>query len=108
MPKTVFPTALFLVVVLASPVLASSSDWYEAEGGRVRLVTTGAPDESGVIAGVLQVDLKPGWKTYWRDPGDAGVPPTLDASGSDNVASVTVMWPAPERFPDGAGGNSIG
>ena len=56
----------------------------------------------------VEIRLDPGWKTYWRDPGDSGVPPTLDFAGSDNVNSVTVLWPVPERFPDGAGGNSIG
>lgn len=47
-------------------------------------------------------------ETYWRDPGDSGVPPTLDFAGSENVKAVTVLWPAPVRFPDGAGGHSIG
>jgi DsbC/DsbD-like thiol-disulfide interchange protein len=56
----------------------------------------------------IEIRLDPGWKTYWREPGDSGVPPTLDFSGSENVKSVTVLWPAPERFPDGADGNSIG
>ena len=82
MLKTIFPPSLFLgLSLLACPALASSSDWYEAEGGRVRLVTSGAADENGVIEGALEIDLKPGWKTYWRDPGDAGVPPTLDRFG---------------------------
>ena len=55
MLKTIFPPALLLgAAVLAAPALASSSDWYEAEGGRVRLVTTGAADENGVIEGVLR------------------------------------------------------
>ncbi len=66
-----------------------------------------SPTRRFLRAGV-EIKLDPGWKTYWRDPGDSGVPPTLDFSGSDNVKSVTVLWPAPERFPDGAGGNSIG
>ena len=56
----------------------------------------------------IEIKLDPGWHTYWRDPGDSGVPPKIDFSGSDNVKSVTVLWPAPERFPDGAGGTSIG
>jgi DsbC/DsbD-like thiol-disulfide interchange protein len=56
----------------------------------------------------IEIKLDPGWKTYWRDPGDSGAPPTFDFSGSQNVKSVDVRWPAPERFPDGAGGNSIG
>jgi DsbC/DsbD-like thiol-disulfide interchange protein len=64
--------------------------------------------DAKVLRAGVEIKLDPGWKTYWRDPGDSGVPPKFDFSGSDNVKSVTVLWPAPERFPDGAGGNSIG
>jgi DsbC/DsbD-like thiol-disulfide interchange protein len=46
----------------------------------------------------LQVTLAPGWKTYWRSPGDAGIPPRFDWTGSENVAAVTIRWPAPEIF----------
>lgn len=56
----------------------------------------------------IEIRLDPGWKTYWRYPGDSGVPPTFDFAGSQNVKSAAVQWPAPERFPDGAGGYSIG
>lgn len=65
------------------------------------------PNESFVRAGI-EIHLDPGWKTYWRYPGDTGVPPTFDFAGSTNVKSVVVQWPAPESFPDGAGGHSIG
>jgi len=50
----------------------------------------------------------PGWKTYWRYPGDAGVPPRFDWSGSENLASAEVRWPAPTRFVDESGTKSIG
>jgi DsbC/DsbD-like thiol-disulfide interchange protein len=56
----------------------------------------------------VEIRLEPGWHTYWRYPGDSGVPPTFDFSGSENVKSVSVLWPAPTIFADGAGGNSIG
>jgi DsbC/DsbD-like thiol-disulfide interchange protein len=56
----------------------------------------------------IEIRLDSGWKTYWRYPGDSGVPPTFDFDGSQNVQSAQVEFPAPERFPDGAGGNSIG
>jgi DsbC/DsbD-like thiol-disulfide interchange protein len=46
--------------------------------------------------------LEPGWHTYWRNPGESGVPPVFDFSGSDNVASVEVLYPAPNRYDDGA------
>ena len=52
--------------------------------------------------------LDPGWKTYWRNPGDSGVPPRFDFSKSENIEAVTVLWPAPKKFDDGAGGHSLG
>ena len=46
----------------------------------------------------LSLDLAPGWKTYWRSPGEAGIPPEFDWSGSENVKSVRVLWPSPVVF----------
>jgi DsbC/DsbD-like thiol-disulfide interchange protein len=57
---------------------------------------------SNLRAGV-ELKLSPGWKTYWRYPGDSGVPPRFDFSRSTNVQSVAVQWPAPHRFSDGVG-----
>ncbi|MEO5757682.1 MAG: protein-disulfide reductase DsbD domain-containing protein [Mesorhizobium sp.] len=85
------------------PAFASSSAWYTSEGGKVRLVTTGKPDDAGRIQGVLDIALKPGWKTYWRDPGDAGVPPQLDVSASTNISEAALSFPAPQRHDDGYG-----
>lgn len=93
--------AAALLLFTAAPVMASSSDWYEVEGGRVRIATSGQPDAQGRLRGVLDIDLAPGWKTYWRDPGDAGVPPTLDVSQSTNIAGAELAFPVPERFNDG-------
>lgn len=55
----------------------------------------------------LDITLDKGWKTYWRMPGDAGVPPQFDWSRSRNVKSATVLWPAPHRFAD-KGGETVG
>ena len=57
-----------------------------------------------MLLGGIAFQLQPGWKTYWRTPGDSGVPPRFDFSKSDNVEAVTVLWPAPMKFDDGAGG----
>ncbi len=46
----------------------------------------------------LELKLAKGWKTYWRSPGDAGIPPTFDWEGSGNIASVNILWPAPKVF----------
>jgi DsbC/DsbD-like thiol-disulfide interchange protein len=60
-----------------------------------------------VLRAGVEIRLAAGWKTYWRYPGDSGVPPAFDFSKSENVKSVAVSWPAPHRFTDD-GGNSIG
>jgi hypothetical protein len=54
------------------------------------------------LAGV-EISMEVGWKTYWRHPGDAGIPPSFDFSGSTNVANVEVKWPAPSLGHDGFG-----
>ena len=92
-----------LLPAAAAPGLASSSAWHDSEGGRIRLVTSGAPDQAGHLQGVLDIALKPGWKTYWRDPGDNGVPPQIDISDSTNVSDAALSFPAPKRHDDGYG-----
>ncbi|WP_295534037.1 protein-disulfide reductase DsbD domain-containing protein [uncultured Thioclava sp.] len=58
------------------------------------------------VAG-LSIALEPGWKTYWRAPGDAGIPPQIDFQDSENVANIALHWPTPEVF-DSAGMRTIG
>ncbi|WP_274629778.1 protein-disulfide reductase DsbD domain-containing protein [Arvimicrobium flavum] len=95
--------SISLTLLAGSPVLASSSAWHEAEGVRLRLVTSGQADASGTLKGALQIDLHREWKTYWRDPGGSGVPPSIDISGSANIASLDIGYPAPTRFNDESG-----
>lgn len=54
--------------------------------------------ENGVRMAGLRLTLQPGWKTYWRAPGDSGIPPSFDWSGSDNLRAVRVHWPTPQVF----------
>ncbi|MFZ2157403.1 MAG: protein-disulfide reductase DsbD domain-containing protein [Bradyrhizobium sp.] len=83
-----------------------SSPWQRDDHSAVRLL---AGSRSGaVLLGGIAFQLQPGWKTYWRTPGDSGVPPRFDFSKSENVEAVTVLWPAPMKFDDGAGGTSLG
>ena len=83
-----------------------SSPWQRDGHSAVRLL---AGSRSGaVLMGGVAFQLQPGWKTYWRTPGDSGVPPRFDFSKSENVEAVTVLWPAPMKFDDGAGGYSLG
>jgi DsbC/DsbD-like thiol-disulfide interchange protein len=83
-----------------------SSPWQRDGHSAVRLL---AGSRSGaVLMGGVAFQLQPGWKTYWRTPGDSGVPPRFDFSKSENIEAVTVLWPAPTKFDDGAGGYSLG
>ncbi len=61
-------------------------------------VLPGWTTESGTRMAAIRLDLAPGWKTYWRAPGEAGIPPEFDWSGSENLGAVQIHWPAPERF----------
>ena len=83
-----------------------ASPWLRDGHSAVRLL---AGSRSGpVLLGGVAFQLQHGWKTYWRTPGDSGVPPRFDFSKSENVEAVTVLWPAPLKFDDGAGGHSLG
>ena len=68
---------------------------------RVSLLSGGPMGESW-LAGI-EIVLDPGFKTYWRNPGDSGLPPRFDWAGSKNVAGIDVRWPAPSRHEDAAG-----
>ncbi len=79
-----------------------STDWAASAKSKARLV---AADDS--LAG-FEIRLAPGAITYWRDPGEAGVPPTFDFSGSDNVAKVEPVFPAPKRIAESDGSEAFG
>ena len=54
--------------------------------------------ENGNHISGLKIILSPGWKTYWKQPGETGLVPHFDWSGSKNVSSVKVLWPHPSIF----------
>jgi DsbC/DsbD-like thiol-disulfide interchange protein len=87
--------AMLLMLAPASGSLAARSDWAQADEAQMRLLMTVADD--GSLIGGVDIILEPGWYTYWRNPGEAGVPPIFDFDGSDNVADVEVLYPAPMR-----------
>jgi DsbC/DsbD-like thiol-disulfide interchange protein len=98
--------AAVVAVSACGAAAEDASPWVRDEHSAVRLL---AGSRSGtVLLGGIAMQLQPGWKTYWRTPGDSGVPPRFDFSKSENVEAVTILWPAPHAFDDGAGGTSFG
>jgi DsbC/DsbD-like thiol-disulfide interchange protein len=101
-----FAASIFVSSLAIEARAQDASPWQRDGHSAIRLL---AGSRSGsVLLGGIGFQLQPGWKTYWRTPGDSGVPPRFDFSKSDNVEAVTVLWPAPTKFDDGAGGNSLG
>jgi DsbC/DsbD-like thiol-disulfide interchange protein len=106
--------ALGCVLALwALPILPSvaADGWVQAANSRVRLTWCGgaegtaSPDAAELA--FIELDLDQGWKTYWRSPGDTGVPPVFEWTASQNLAQASPYFPAPRRLPD-QGGDSIG
>lgn len=89
---------------VAVPAAAAPQEtgWTDIMHSRVRLVR-GVQIEAGVYEIGVQIQLDPDWKTYWRMPGDAGLPPQFDLAGSENFAGSEIAWPAPEWFVDAFG-----
>jgi DsbC/DsbD-like thiol-disulfide interchange protein len=84
-------TVLPLAAQDLPPGLASARllpGWTDAKGNRVT---------------ALELVLEPGWKTYWRSPGDSGLPPSFDWTESSNLGAVRFHWPAPEAIKSGDG-----
>ncbi|MGC1504608.1 MAG: protein-disulfide reductase DsbD domain-containing protein [Sulfitobacter sp.] len=75
--------------------LAASDSFTPPVSGEI---LTGWQQSDGTRIAGLRLKLTPGWKTYWRSPGDAGIPPHFDWAGSDNLRGVGITWPAPEVF----------
>jgi len=97
------------VLGLGAAQLRAAEDvtaWVGDANSGMRMVAgkqaSGEPFRAGV-----QIRLARGWHTYWRYPGDSGVPPTVTFDGSRNVKHVELLWPAPQRLVE-EGGTSIG
>lgn len=100
----IFRAVLLALAILSVWPLAASaedgaSDWFVTDQGRLRLISAGM--ESGADGSLLlglEFRMAPGWKIYWRAPGDAGYPPAVDWRDSENLAETKILWPAPHRF----------
>ncbi|MCX7300759.1 MAG: protein-disulfide reductase DsbD family protein [Rhodobacterales bacterium] len=90
----ILPVALLSVLsCLPLPVMAQGAD------DVIKLeVLPGWDTDHGTHMAGLRLSMAPGWKTYWRAPGDAGIPPAFDWSGSENIARAELHWPVPEVF----------
>ena len=92
------------LLIFAAPIVAKAAGpaaIVATDHSSARLFAAATAD--GNWSAGLEIALAEGWKTYWRVPGESGVPPAFDWSRSRNLETVTVAWPAPHRLSDAAG-----
>jgi len=82
---------------------ADASPWVEDTYSAIRLIAGANKSGADGLRAGIEIKMQPAWHTYWRYPGDSGVPPRFSFSGSDNLATVKVLYPAPHAFTDEVG-----
>ncbi|MCI5076781.1 protein-disulfide reductase DsbD domain-containing protein [Oricola sp.] len=98
-----WPAGFALIcAIVPQQVLAASSPWEVTDGARLRMLVEPAEPGRSDMRGLLQIELEPGWKTYWREPGSAGIPPQISID-SDAIEAVEIHYPAPEWSDDAYG-----
>lgn len=103
-------TALAFLALFA-PTGAAHAQWLASapvvfKEAQVRLLAQ--RDAQGALRGGIEITLAEGFKTYWKNPGDSGVPPQFDFSASRGLQEAAVRLPFPLSFDDGAGGQAFG
>ena len=100
-------TALIALGIVAIPATsghaAEESPWSEDIRSAARIIAGTNRNGDAQLRAGIEIKMQPGWKTYWRYPGDSGVPPQFDFSNSENLKSATVLYPAPYLFKDETG-----
>jgi len=88
---------MFRIIALTALLATSAAAFTQADLVQAELLP-GWRNDDGRHMAALAITLAPGWKTYWRSPGEAGIPPLLDFGGSGNLQSVRLHWPSPDVF----------
>ncbi|SIO46845.1 Thiol-disulfide interchange protein, contains DsbC and DsbD domains [Rhodovulum sp. ES.010] len=96
MSYTLFRSLCAAALLAAAAVPTANAD--APEGVISAEFIPGWQTDRGTYMAGLHLRLAPGWKTYWRAPGDAGIPPRFDWAGSRNIAGAELHWPTPRVF----------
>ena len=92
------------VLIYNFPVYGITSDWKISNAGEDRILQMRLTSSTEGVGGLKKVPISfevitnPGWKIYWRNPGDSGLPTEIKFDNSSNVRKVDIFWPAPFRF----------
>ncbi len=93
------PFAFLSVLFLSAPLSAGQTPWQEvAPESRLRLIFSDVLTSDGMTMMALELDMPANSKTYWRVPGETGIPLQIDLAGSTGLGPHEIIWPFPERF----------
>ena len=107
--RAAWPLAAAVLLTLAAPARSDDASPWANNGNdaALRLIAGSAKPNATALRAGIEIKLAPGWHTYWRYPGDSGVPPQFDFSGSQNLGHAQVRYPAPHLYTDETG-NTLG
>lgn len=89
--------AVVTTLLAATPAFAAATDWQElAPGARARVISSDTVSADGTVRLGLEIDMPHELKTYWRIPGETGIPTSFDFSRSSGVGAASILWPYPE------------
>ena len=88
----------FILSIVSSYSLAISSDWSVSETSKLRLISPYSQNDAKNLLIGLEYEMEPGWKTYWKSPGDGGFAQSISWENSTNVQNVNIQWPTPIEF----------
>ena len=91
---------IFLTIsnLFFSSAYGNSSDWSVSETSKLRLISPYTQNNTKELLVGLEYEMEPGWKTYWKSPGDGGFAQTISWDNSSNVKNVNILWPTPIEF----------
>ena len=89
---------ILFVSFFCTNVIALSSEWSIGDSSKVRLISPYSQNNSKELWIGLEYAMDPGWKTYWKSPGDGGFPQNISWENSSNIENLEVLWPTPKEF----------
>ena len=93
-----FLISIILFTSYFNSAFALSSEWAVGDTSKLRLISPYSQNSSKNITIGLEYQMEPGWKTYWKSPGDGGFAQNISWENSSNISDVKVLWPTPIKF----------
>jgi DsbC/DsbD-like thiol-disulfide interchange protein len=92
-----------VIVLLGLMSGTSYTQTYEGSELVSATVLCGSSNFSRPFTIGIKLKLEPGWHTYWKNPGDSGIPLEVEAVGAEPYRLGPLQFPTPHRFTTESG-----